>query len=661
MDSKSINQNNFVIGSKPELIKVELMNFKEEVLLDLKELSKKLDDKYIKMNREIKDNMDSFNKKISDFNLKLLDISSRSVSDTTTKEKLVELLSFKVKAENMMNANKYNISSFDKEINKRMNQIENLIKSSFMLPRIIGPTCKYKNISDLIEYIFNQVKFLNEFKEKNLNDSSVFKTKIENLLKSAKIKMDSIQRDANYFSIENIQKSEEKIFQEISLRDEKLKDIRTKNQEYFSKLEENIKNIFDEINLIKEMKGNLNNKINNLESQNNEKFNKVEEKYKDIENKINNINLSLQETIRYLNKNGANIKIIKNNDDKRPTLLNNNDIINIKNNFGNEKNDILDEEAKKGNIKEKIDKRIKSTYEKESDISKYVRGEITANQIGSSTNRHRKVLNNYKNQYLEQLIKKSDYEKSLSNQKISENKKTNNISKLRERNKLNDEFNNEDLYINHANSSENIKLLKVEKRKAKTIDVYKNIIKSGFSDLDARFHSEGLKINYEYQNNKNNDFSGKYNKENSYINNKNNIEDMNIKTLFNPHNNQKIKKKLLSNNINNLNIFPNYKVVTFKNIDQELSRSNFIKKNEINKSIKTRLLSPFVVKINKYKIYSDNNKNLNKLNTNIQLPPRIQREKFKKKIVNSDFDNIYFNRDEIKNNIFNSDLVENTK
>ena len=661
MDSKSINQNNFVIGSKPELIKVELMNFKEEVLLDLKELSKKLDDKYIKMNREIKVNMDSFNKKISDFNLKLLDISSRSVSDTTTKEKLVELLSFKVKAENMMNANKYNISSFDKEINKRMNQIENLIKSSFMLPRIIGPTCKYKNISDLIEYIFNQVKFLNEFKEKNLNDSSVFKTKIENLLKSAKIKMDSIQRDANYFSIENIQKSEEKIFQEISLRDEKLKDIRTKNQEYFSKLEENIKNIFDEINLIKEMKGNLNNKINNLENQNNEKFNKVEEKYKDIENKINNINLSLQETIRYLNKNGANIKIIKNNDDKRPTLLNNNDIINIKNNFGNEKNDILDEEAKKDNIKEKIDKRIKSTYEKESDISKYVRGEITANQIGSSTNRHRKVLNNYKNQYLEQLIKKSDYEKSLSNQKISENKKTNNISKLRERNKLNDEFNNEDLYINHANSSENIKLLKVEKRKAKTIDVYKNVIKSGFSDLDARFHSEGLKINYEFQNNKNNDFSGKYNKENSYINNKNNIEDMNIKTLFNPHNNQKIKKKLLSNNINNLNIFPNYKVVTFKNIDQELSRSNFIKKNEINKSIKTRLLSPFVVKINKYKIYSDNNKNLNKLNTNIQLPSKIQREKFKKKIVNSDFDNIYFNRDEIKNNIFNSDLVENTK
>ena len=661
MDSKSINQNNFVICSKPELIKVELMNFKEEVLLDLKELSKKLDDKYIKMNREIKDNMDYFNKKISDFNLKLLDISSRSVSDTTTKEKLVELLSFKVKAENMMNANKYNISSFDKEINKRMNQIENLIKSSFMLPRIIGPTCKYKNISDLIEYIFNQVKFLNEFKEKNLNDSSVFKTKIENLLKSAKIKMDSIQRDANYFSIENIQKSEEKIFQEISLRDEKLKDIRTKNQEYFSKLEENIKNIFDEINLIKEMKGNLNNKINNLENQNNEKFNKVEEKYKDIENKINNINLSLQETIRYLNKNGANIKIIKNNDDKRPTLLNNNDIINIKNNFGNEKNDILDEEAKKDNIKEKIDKRIKSTYEKESDISKYVRGEITANQIGSSTNRHRKVLNNYKNQYLEQLIKKSDYEKSLSNQKISENKKANNISKLRERNKLNDEFNNEDLYINHANSSENIKLLKVEKRKAKTIDVYKNVIKSGFSDLDARFHSEGLKINYEYQNNKNNDFSGKYNKENSYINNKNNIEDMNIKTLFNPHNNQKIKKKLLSNNINNLNIFPNYKVVTFKNIDQELSRSNFIKKNEINKSIKTRLLSPFVVKINKYKIYSDNNKNLNKLNTNIQLPSKIQREKFKKKIVNSDFDNIYFNRDEIKNNIFNSDLVENTK
>ena len=111
-DNKDINNNNYLIGSKPETIKADIMNFKEEVLVDFKELSKKLEQKYNKINKELRDNMELFNNKISNFNLKLLELSSKIVTDTTTKQKLSELLIFKEKAENTINSNKIQLKIY---------------------------------------------------------------------------------------------------------------------------------------------------------------------------------------------------------------------------------------------------------------------------------------------------------------------------------------------------------------------------------------------------------------------------------------------------------------------------------------------------------------------------------------------------------------------
>ena len=126
-ENKKINDNHYLIGSRPETIKADIMNFKEEVLVDFKELSKNLKQKYNKINNEFKENMELFNNKISDINLKLLELNSKIVTDSVTREKLSQLLNFKEKAEKKMETNSIKIRMMNDEAYNKINEI-NIIK-----------------------------------------------------------------------------------------------------------------------------------------------------------------------------------------------------------------------------------------------------------------------------------------------------------------------------------------------------------------------------------------------------------------------------------------------------------------------------------------------------------------------------------------------------
>ena len=140
--SKSINKNHYLIGSTQEIIKTDILNFKEEVLQDIKELGQKLEEKYFKINKELNNNIELYNKKITEFDFKLLDLLSKIVTDITIKEKISDLFNFKEKTDNNININKIKISMFDKEINQKMDRIDYLISNSLIFPGLIGPVKK---------------------------------------------------------------------------------------------------------------------------------------------------------------------------------------------------------------------------------------------------------------------------------------------------------------------------------------------------------------------------------------------------------------------------------------------------------------------------------------------------------------------------------------
>ena len=663
VEPKDIKNNDYLIGSKPETIKADIMYFKEEVLVEFKQLSKKLEEKYTKINKELKDNIELFNTKLSQFNFKLLELSSRIVIDTNMKQKLNDLLIFKEKAETLINSNQLKISKFSEDAQNKINRIDDLLRGSFIFPGLIGSNCKYKNFREFIEFIYIQINSLNDFKQKNLIDLGLYKTKIEYLFNATKMKMDNVQKEANFHSLDNVRKSEEKIFQEISLRDEKLKNIRFENHDYFLKLNKNMKYLNEDVKLLKDIKENFYDKFNKIE-QKIDNFNKFDEKYNNMENQVSNLNDNLLNAINYMNRNGANLKIIKNYNNTQNPLVNKTTQLffkNAKNTLNkdyfssdsdkentdtnvvnrnktikmNKKNKNDDENTEEDDVNEKNKRRIKSSKGWESDITKYVKGEITAEEIGMSSHYRYRKIKNYRNKYLERIIDKKEYQKSLTNRGFGENKTVNELIIDKKNNNYTDELFKDDLYLNFTKSTENGKILKTEKRMTKSLSSYRNLINIDLKDLDAKFGANQIGTDFFIKScrNKNNNNLNKRFKEINHINNKNNYSLLNYTKDFQSLKTQDLRNKFKKN----LNLFPKYKVFSLKDFNQEISAKLFLN-NTIKNNMKINELN--TQKNNNNRINFENSKNIIKLNNNLKDDfNRKPITKIKQKILSLEFDN----------------------
>ena len=628
MLQESINNynSNNLIGFKPETMKADIMKFKDEVLKDFKEFKKNFDEKYQTINNEIKDSLDLFNNKLSSFNSKLLEISSQIITDSISKEKISELVAFQKKAESIMTSNKNNIIMNNEVTENRINYIEKLLKSSVLFPGLIGTNCKYKYLSEFVEYIYKQIIGLNESKEKSNQDFRVFKSKVENFMGATKIKVENMRNELIFITSDKTQKSEEKIIQELQFRDEKFKDIRIENQEYLLNLDKSLKHFNEDLKSIKELRESLESKISQLEKENDEKINKIQEKYNGIEGEIAILDRNIRKSVFHLNKNGANIEVI-NYKRGRSDSRNNTD------------DEEYDEETKKNKNEEKDEIKSKRWPKyiktKESEITKYIKGEITADEIGKAINHHKRIFSSNRNTFEERIIEKNNYFKNLTSRANEENKKG---DYLLNKKKNNDVSINDYFDINPIKKDENRKTLKLEKKMSKTLSVYENIVKNNFSDLDAKFHSDELANNFAQKNreDKTKNILLKMNKEN----NKNNSNSFNFTKILE-------RKK---NKNKTLNIFPFYQVFSIKNIDQNLSF--FSKKN--NESF-NKPLSPIIKKIGEVNSGNGDNKKINIFN-NI---PKSSKSKISQKFYNFDTDKnnhrkISFNRP------FSSEKNENT-
>ena len=628
MLQESINNynSNNLIGFKPETMKADIMKFKDEVLKDFKEFQKNFDEKYQTINNEIKDSLDLFNNKLSSFNSKLLEISSQIIADSISKEKISELVAFQKKAESIMISNKNKIIMNNEVTENRINYIEKLLKSSVLFPGLIGTNCKYKYLSEFVEYIYKQIIGLNESKEKSNQDFRVFKSKVENFMGATKIKVENMRNELIFITSDKTQKSEEKIIQELQFRDEKFKDIRIENQEYLLNLDKSLKHFNEDLKSIKELRESLESKISQLEKENDEKINKIQEKYNGIEGEIAILDRNIRKSVFHLNKNGANIEVI-NYKRGRSDSRNNTD------------DEEYDEETKKNKNEEKDEIKSKRWPKyiktKESEITKYIKGEITADEIGKAINHHKRIFSSNRNTFEERIIEKNNYFKNLTSRANEENKKG---DYLLNKKKNNDVSINDYFDINPIKKDENRKTLKLEKKMSKTLSVYENIVKNNFSDLDAKFHSDELANNFAQKNreDKTKNILLKMNKEN----NKNNSNSFNFTKILE-------RKK---NKNKTLNIFPFYQVFSIKNIDQNLSF--FSKKN--NESF-NKPLSPIIKKIGEINSGTGGNKKINIFN-NI---PKSSKSKISQKFYNSDTDKnnhrkISFNRP------FSSEKNENT-
>ena len=669
----------YLIGSSPEVIKKDIIMFKEEVLVELKQLDKSLAQKYSKMSQELKDRLDVFDKKLNNFNAKLSDLSTKLIIDLKSHEKLSELLVFKEKAQDIMNTNRVKITLLNEEIRDNTNRIDSLLKESVIYPGIIGNLSKFKTFHEFIDYTLLQISLMNNFKEKNNIDFGIYKQKTTNTFNTLKLKLDSVVKEANIYFADSIQTCERKLLRELEYRDEKIKDTRIENHELISKLTKDTKEFVEDYNKIKELKTDINNELKIIKKNNidyiNHAFKGYNEKYNTIEKKISDLNKSMKNTINYLNLEGAELNFVKNHNDENKNIPGTKNNINIKEkkeilkNKQNSEIDISDNtkyydsdsltlKSKKGFENIKNNKLIRN----ESDIAKYVKGEILANDIGLMTKSHHKI---FKSRYQ----KARKYGEILEDENKNDLNKDNDIYKNRNKDKFKPTKKNvEILNINDVLdiSYEKPKMVKKEKM-IKTSN--KNYIDLDLKDLDIQYHgNKKIFSTLEYKNiNSIEEIMNDYNKQNNNnnLNFKTILENMNFNSSKFSHLLNKAKKTDVQNNIisqksnnnSNNNIIFNYE----SDINSQSDLHKFHKNNSF-----LNLFSP-ITNMNNQLILSENMLNLSnkRINQNNNNTLKLKISRSQKNVIplelNSNSNNNNNSNISKEKNRINSALSCNTK
>ena len=304
---ESINKNNFSVNDISKIFENQRKNLshdilflKEDVLKDFRLIEKKLDSKYQNINSSIFTKIHKFEIILEDMNNKIIELSTLVSSDNNIHQKIANLYEFKTNISDTLLTQNIAIKANDYKIKESINKYDKLINESIIYPGVIGGSGRFTNFHHFIDYVLRSLNQLEAFKEKNVIDYKGYKTKIEDLLKSIKMQIESITTSNNKY----INKKINELKALIKAQESKIFDVRLENNKIEQSLENKIEDINkkikytkvelnekydEEITKLKDFNKELSFKFENYEKE----INSIKEKYnilggfeKDIKNKI---------------------------------------------------------------------------------------------------------------------------------------------------------------------------------------------------------------------------------------------------------------------------------------------------------------------------------------------------------------------------------------
>ena len=411
----------------------EIYYFKDEILKDMKNLEKKLTDKFNKADLSIIDNIKMLNEEINTFNIRLKELSKKITQDNSMKEKVDNLDIIKTKILDNMLINDMKLNTLDKEIRQSVNDMNDTLKETVIYAGVIGPTCKFKTFHNFIDYTINELNILDTYKQKNIMDLSSFKKKIDSSIQSFKINLDSFGRSSKEYTTDNYNQVNKNLNELFRKCNDKIEDVKTKHDEKFLKTLNKINDI--ETKFIKEMDG-MKDRISALEKDMNNQIQCYFNLRDEISQLKQNMVVKAIEKKSIIKKKDINKVINKSRVIKTSTIIKNDSMEEIKNNsmdqidnltqYNNQNNtsSFINKTSNKLESSEEDTKEIKITERESKNLNKEEK-EIKINENDKLNNINKNLNinvdnpNNFDlNNYIQKTIKKRiDKEKKYDHDK----------------------------------------------------------------------------------------------------------------------------------------------------------------------------------------------------------------------------------------------------
>ena len=560
----------------------EIMQFKDEMLKNIRELERKIMTKVNKNQEDLSSDLNNITASLNS-----LKTNNNAIIDSITEtklnfDKISHIESDLIKFHTALNGQEKKINETMLDISFMKEQYEKSFSDALIVPGIIGKNCKYNNFNDYIVNINQEISRLKTEKEYSRKESRELKQKLEQGMKSMSNLVDSFVGRAKIYT-DGTKKGI------IELMDTRISEFDSKNMELFSKFYK--------------MDSDFNQKFEKFdENLNNLNLNTTEE-IKRVEERLTKLNNNLEEIYKYINETKEELKYFKNNEEKYMNELeqiknNFNNIIKIENNNNNENCNTLTSDIN-------YSKEITSVINQAKNIKEI-------NNITTKPNFNEILLNNNN-------INNNNKSCQTNNNESKLNQKDPNLVSKRSRNITNNPYNDKQI-IEFSNNNINNAISSFNNNFQKNLKVANSELANTFLLNNKKISLDDLKEEEEINNlntDKNSDFANKTiksiksskklleNKEkNSYIKNDEIAFFLNKKIKKDNLINSKIKLKKEK--------FPLIKEKIFNNIifsnEGFFNAKNYIKNNNLNLLQKSKKkISP-----NKNKSMNDKSKNKNK-------------------------------------------------
>ena len=520
----------------------ELNKFKDNILSLLKERDKFFLDKlseYKTSTDKIKFDFNSENKLSNSKFSKIIDTQAKM---TSRLDQLSDYENFVTKTNDKLVSHDIRLTNIRNDFSLATQKYDKIYLDNLELPGYIGRCAKYKNCQSFFLDVIKDLAKLNIYREKNIIDLKMYKDKLETIISS----MNSILDNNNQSQMKYINDMKEKILNDCKSMFEtvtdSMKDIRVENSKYTVDLISTSMNLSKKWEKLEKIKEELLEKFNYdvnkyqmLTDDTIKSFEEFKNEYGVIRRKFMELAEFIKD-IRFRKNIGGNVK-------KKEVKQMVKKMLKKRKSFEGENVQLLSDITNIENI----------DYKKYYNIESNDEGEInnSSNIIYTNNNRSKSLKpKNKKNFNNNNNIKEKEKEKEKLNEKINQKNNSNKLAKEIKQKEMNQSV--EDTHIpriNMNNSSLN--------KNNNTIDKEKDKNKS------SRSVNINMKLNISNINNKKNNFNNKINSDEKNIKNNLIIDSKNLKDEENLEEKKdkemnKINKnkdsniiKLVKNNTNN--------------------------------------------------------------------------------------------------------------
>ena len=213
-------------------LKMELLQFKDEILKEIKYLKKSFTEKQEFTKSLIDDKFKKYETRLSNCNEKISDISSQIRENEDHNKDIQTLMEFKNKLRDSILTMDIKINNIDRESKNNIFRIDNLLSDSILYPGIIGSGAKFKTFHQMIDYMLAQMSQNITYHEKNTLDFNQLKKRMNTFEQNLQKVKDSMSNEIQLMlnkKMEENEKQLKKIFDEYK---QKLTGIKAENDEY---------------------------------------------------------------------------------------------------------------------------------------------------------------------------------------------------------------------------------------------------------------------------------------------------------------------------------------------------------------------------------------------------------------------------------------------